>query len=65
MQGVRDLPELLQDVQEVEHERDVLEAGDDAALQRALAVGDDHPGVLVVGVAAGHLGLDVVDERVL
>ncbi len=47
------LPELLQGVQEVEHERDVLEAVDHAVLQHALAVGDDHPGTLVLGVTAG------------
>jgi hypothetical protein len=45
-------------MQEVEHERDVLEAVDHAVLQRALAVGDDHPGTLVLGVTAGHLGFD-------
>ncbi len=65
VQDVRGFPELVKRVEEVEHERDVLEGADDAALQRAFAVGHDHPGSLVVGVAAGHLGLDVVDERVL
>jgi hypothetical protein len=52
-------------VQQVEHERDVLEAVDDTALESAFAVGDDHPGPFVLGVAAGHLGLDVGDERLL
>ncbi len=65
VKNVRGFPELVQDVQEVEHERDVLEGLDHASLQRAFAVGDDHPGPLVLGVAADHLGLDVVDERVL
>lgn len=54
-------------MQQVEDEGDVVvfEDSGDAVLQGAFAVGDDHPGAVVVGVAAGHLGAEVGDEGVL
>lgn len=52
-------------MEEVEDEGDVLEEGADALLEGAFAIGDDYPGVVLGGVAAGHLGLDVGDEGVL
>lgn len=45
-------------MQEVQDEGDVAEAVGHAVLQRALAVGDDHPGAPVARVALFHLGFD-------
>lgn len=64
VERVGGLPDLLQYVQEVEDQGDVGEGRADPALQCSLAVGDDHPGASVAGVALEHLGLDTVDEGV-
>jgi len=58
-------PQLLEHVEQIEHERHVVEGGTDPLLEGSLAVGDDHPGVVALPIAPDHLGADVGDEGVL
>jgi len=62
VESVGGLPELFQHVEEIEHERNVREEGAYPLLQGPFPVGDDHPGKLVVRIAAEHLLPDPGDE---
>jgi hypothetical protein len=49
MEGVS----VVEDVEEIEHEGDVLEEGAHAFLGSPFPVGSDHPGELEVGIGVG------------